>query len=86
MTGFTIDLFPHIGQMEDGTHFAIGYCGHGAAMSTLLGKCLAENISSQAQGRNPLEKLPLKSVPFHGQKAAIMNLVGYYFRIRDFLG
>jgi gamma-glutamylputrescine oxidase len=83
LTAFTIDMFPHIGQMEDGTYFAMGYCGHGAAMSTLLGKCLAENIINQAQGSNPLEKLPLRTVPLHGQQAKIMNLVGYYYRFRD---
>lgn len=83
LVGFTRDFFPHIGILEDGTHFALGYCGHGASMSTLMGKLIAANVLDSNRERSRLEKLPLKTVPFHGQRAMILSLAGVYYQILD---
>jgi gamma-glutamylputrescine oxidase len=74
---------PHIGETEDGMHFAIGYCGHGAAMSTMLGKILAYKIVGEDRTKTALETLPLKTIPLHGQHTKVLNLVGYYYQIAD---
>ncbi|WP_223588233.1 NAD(P)/FAD-dependent oxidoreductase [Neobacillus bataviensis] len=81
--GMTYDFFPHIGQLEDGTHYAVGCAGHGAAITTLLGKVLAQNITQENCLKHHLEKLPLKRIPFHGQRAMIMNVVELYYRLLD---
>ncbi|MEW9674240.1 NAD(P)/FAD-dependent oxidoreductase [Ammoniphilus sp. 3BR4] len=86
LTAFTMDMFPHIGKLEDGTHFALGYCGHGVAQSTLLAKFLADNIAKKDRIISRLEKLPLKTIPLHGQRATILNLVGQYYRLCDAIG
>ncbi len=82
-TGFTFDFMPHIGETDDGMHFAIGYCGHGAAMSTLLGKILAYKITGEERTETVLESLPLRTIPLHGQRVKILNLLGYYYKIAD---
>ncbi|WP_026565278.1 NAD(P)/FAD-dependent oxidoreductase [Bacillus sp. UNC41MFS5] len=82
-TGFTFDFMPHIGETEDGMHFALGYCGHGAAMSTLLGKILAYKITGVERTETVLESLPLRTIPLHGQRVKVLNLVGYYYKIAD---
>jgi gamma-glutamylputrescine oxidase len=83
ITAFTVDLMPHLGQTEEGAHFAIGYCGHGAAMSTLMGKVIAEKIVKSYNGTFKLEKFPLKRVPLHSQRVLLMNLVGLYYKLCD---
>nr|WP_275695579.1 FAD-binding oxidoreductase [Fredinandcohnia sp. SECRCQ15] len=81
--GFTREMLPYIGQLEDGTHFAFGYAGHGAAMSTLMGKLLAENILQENQGDNPFEKNDLKPIPFYSQHGKAVGLMKYYFKVKD---
>ncbi|HWO95787.1 MAG TPA: FAD-binding oxidoreductase [Bacillus sp. (in: firmicutes)] len=81
----TFDLLPHIGQMEDGTYFALGYSGHGVSLSTLLGKLLAQKINKQEEGNSVLEKFPLRQIPMHGQRALVLNLVGSYFKFMDWV-
>lgn len=83
ITGFTFDFMPHIGETEDGMHFAIGFCGHGAAMSTLLGKILAYKITGKERSETVLESLPLRTIPLHGQRVKVLNLLGYYYKIAD---
>lgn len=85
MVGFTKDQFPHIGQLEDGTHFAYGYCGHGASMSTLMGKLLSENVLHVNKTKSMLEKLPLQTIPFHGQRVIALNLMGSYYKFLDLI-
>ncbi len=81
--GFTREFLPYIGRLDDGTHFAYGYAGHGAAMSTLLGKVLAENIMDNDRGFSPLEKKELKTIPFYSQHAKVVNLMKYYYKVLD---
>lgn len=83
MLGFTLDFMPHIGQMEDGTHFALGYCGHGASLSTLMGKLIAMNVLDPLRMKNSLEKLPLKRIPFHSQRVFTLSLVTKYYHFVD---
>ncbi|MCK1992940.1 FAD-binding oxidoreductase [Peribacillus muralis] len=83
LLGMTSDFFPHIGQLDNGTHFALGCAGHGAAITTLLGKVMAQNIVHEDRVKSRLETLPLKEIPFHGQRALIMNVVEWYYKLLD---
>ncbi|MDM5326265.1 FAD-binding oxidoreductase [Neobacillus sp. CF12] len=83
LLGMTSDFFPHVGQLENGTHFAVGCAGHGAAITTLLGKVIAQNITQEDRVKSKLEKLPLKEIPFHGQRALIINVVEMYYKLLD---
>ncbi|MBO8171911.1 MAG: FAD-binding oxidoreductase [Bacillaceae bacterium] len=81
--GFTREFLPYIGQLEDGTYFAYGYAGHGASMSTLLGKVIAEKITRNQPEPNPLEVDELRPIPFHSQHARIVSLMKYYYKFLD---
>lgn len=85
IVGFTRDFLPHIGRTEDGIHFALGYCGIGAAASTLMGKLLAQNIRGEDRQRYPLEALPLRPIPLHGQRAFLIAVATLYFKLLDAL-
>ncbi|MFD1705982.1 NAD(P)/FAD-dependent oxidoreductase [Siminovitchia sediminis] len=83
--GFTIERIPYIGQLEDGTHFAFGYAGHGAAMSTLLGKIVALNMLNEGDINNPLDRSNLKPIPFHRMNATGLGIMKYYFKFLDYI-
>lgn len=81
--GFTREKIPYMGQLEDGTHFAFGYAGHGAAMSTLMGKLIAANVLQTGEGKNPLEKTALTPIPFYNQHAKVISVMKYYYKLLD---
>lgn len=83
--GFTMERIPYMGQLEDGTHFAFGYAGHGAAMSTLLGKLVALNMLSEGDKNNPLDRSNLKPIPFYSQHARAVGIMKYYYKFLDYI-
>lgn len=85
--GFTQDMQPYIGQLEDGTHFAHGYCGRGASMAVMAGKVLAETIVDPGSVVNPLKKEKLRPILFHSQHAKAVGLMKFYKAFQDrFIG
>ncbi|MEH7018612.1 MULTISPECIES: NAD(P)/FAD-dependent oxidoreductase [Bacillus] len=81
--GVTIDTFPVIGRSKEGAYFATGYTGHGASLSTLFGKLLAQWIVTGSAGGYRFEKERLKSFPFHNQKTMLVNLAHIGFKLVD---
>jgi glycine/D-amino acid oxidase-like deaminating enzyme len=80
---FTIDQLPHAGRM-DGVHYALGYCGHGVALSTWLGTRIGEALA----GAGELPTLgpdPFRSVPLYYGRPWFLPLVGAWFRAADWL-
>ena len=81
MVGMTKDRYPRAGE-ADGMLYAMGYSGHGAQLSTLMGQVLAD----MALGRtdtNPLHGVDWPTVPLHSGKPWFLPLVGMYFGLKD---
>ncbi|WP_296741169.1 FAD-binding oxidoreductase [Mesorhizobium sp.] len=83
LVGCTPDRLPRAGKADD-VIFGMGYSGHGAQMSTLIGSALAD-IAMGRTDTNPLEGLPLQSVPLHTGKPWFLPIVGAYYRFKDAL-
>ncbi|MYL40625.1 NAD(P)/FAD-dependent oxidoreductase [Virgibacillus salexigens] len=81
--GFTQNMLPCIGQLKDGAHFAFGYGGHGAAMASLLGKTMAEDILEEGDPDNPLRIKKLRSIPFHNQHSKAVGVMKFYKQFQD---
>jgi glycine/D-amino acid oxidase-like deaminating enzyme len=84
--GFTFDLLPHAGQTPEGLHYALGCGGHGVAMLSYLGACVARRISGEKID-NPLFRLPFPTAPaglYHG-KPWFLPLAGLYYRVLDLI-
>lgn len=81
--GFTQEMIPYAGRLEDGTYYSFGYAGHGAAMSTMMGKVIADSIVSEGGMDNPLEKEKLKPIPFHSQHTKAVGLLKFYMKFKD---
>jgi glycine/D-amino acid oxidase-like deaminating enzyme len=72
---------PHAGR-RDGIHYAVGYCGHGVALSSWLG----DRIGAALAGRGSLPELPesgFRPIPGSGMIDWLLPLVGLYYRMRD---
>ncbi len=81
LVGMTKDRYPRAGE-QDGLLYGMGYSGHGAQMSTLIGQSLAD----MAMGRgdtNPLEGLTWPAIPAHSGKPWFLPLVGLWFGLKD---
>lgn len=81
LVGMTRDRFPRAGE-ADGLIYAMGYSGHGAQMSTLMGQVLAD----MAMGRtdtNPLAGLDWPPIPAHSGRPWFLPLVGLWFGLKD---
>ncbi|MEM9223911.1 MAG: FAD-binding oxidoreductase [Pseudomonadota bacterium] len=84
LVGMTSDRFPRAGS-TDGVHFALGYSGHGAQLSVLMGELLAQIVSGKSDD-NPFEGLAWPAVPGYFGKPWFLPAVGAYYRLKDRLG
>ncbi|WP_299665600.1 FAD-binding oxidoreductase [uncultured Ruegeria sp.] len=81
LVGMTADRYPRAGTAE-GMLFAMGYSGHGAQMSTLMGQSLAD-MAMGREDTNPLAGMDWSPVPLHSGKPWFLPLVGLYFGLKD---
>ncbi len=81
--GFTFDRMPHAGGM-DGVHYAMGYCGHGVAMSTYLGQCMADVMDGHPEA-NPFHGLTFPGLPLYAGWPWFLPLAGAYFKVLDWI-
>ena len=84
LVGCTQDRFPRAGEAE-GFIYGMGYSGHGAQLSTLIGSVLAD-LALGKRGTNPLEGMPLQALPLTAGNPWFLPIVGTWYRLKDALG
>ena len=62
--GYTFDTLAHTG-VEDGIHYAAGYCGSGVSMAPYLGTRLGLRILGRPEGRTGLDAARFPTRPFY---------------------
>lgn len=80
--GFTMDLYPHAGQM-DGLWYAMGYAGHGVAMATYLGQQMALRMMGQP-AEIPFENQNFRAVPFYTGNPWFLPFAAWWYKFLDF--
>ena len=77
---FALDQMPHAGSLS-GLHYALGYAGHGVALSTWLGARMGEALA----GVGPMPSLttPFRAVPLYHGWPWFLPLAGAYYRVKD---
>ena len=83
LVDMTQDRLPRAGQI-DGMWYAMGYSGHGAQLSNLLGQRLAQCILGTS--KNPLDFMDWRPIPGYRGKPWFLPATGLYFRLKDVLG
>ncbi len=81
LVGMTKDRLPRAGEM-DGMIYGMGYSGHGAQMSTLVGASLAD-IAMGREDTNPLAGLDWPTVPGYSGRPWFLPFVGMWFALKD---
>ncbi|WP_071795200.1 NAD(P)/FAD-dependent oxidoreductase [Natronohydrobacter thiooxidans] len=81
LVGLTTDRFPRAGE-ADGMIYGMGYSGHGAQLSTLLGQVLAD-LAMGRRDTNPLDGMDWPAVPALNGKPWFLPLAGMWFRLKD---
>ena len=81
LVGCTQDRYPRAGR-ADGVIYGMGYSGHGAQLSTLIGSVLAD-VAMGRNDTNPLEGMAWNTVPMHTGKPWFLPVVGAYYRMKD---
>lgn len=77
---FTLDFLPHLHEIEPGLLTVTGYNGRGVALSTSIGRVLAQAIVEQrASDDLDLPRTALRPIPLHGiaSRLAPLKLVDY---------
>ncbi|WP_404401885.1 NAD(P)/FAD-dependent oxidoreductase [Pelagibacterium halotolerans] len=83
LVGCTQDRFPRAGE-ADGVIYGMGYSGHGAQLSTLIGSVLAD-IAMGRLDTNPLSGMHWRALPFTAGKPWFLPIVGTWYRMKDAL-
>ena len=81
LVDFTKDRYPRAGY-RDGIWYAMGYSGHGAQLSTHLGKIIADAMLGRAD-HNPMKGVDWPAVSGHFGKPWFLPFVGAYYRMLD---
>ncbi len=81
----TRDYLPHLHAPAPGLLIALGFNGKGVAMTTLMGKILADHIRAPAEPPGyPVTSI--KPFPFHALRQPVLHLAMYYQTLMDRLG
>ena len=85
--GITMTRLPLVRRLDDKTIVAGGFSGHGVAITTLVGKIIAEAIAGDEARLNLLGKLPVSQFPGGKHvRAPLLTLAMTWFSLRDRLG
>ena len=81
---YTFDRLPHVG-VNDGVHYALGYCGSGVVMATWLGRKAALNVLGSLEGRSAFAEIPHPTLPLYRGVPWFLPLVKAYYHAADVL-
>lgn len=79
---YTFDTLPHIG-VQDGLHYAMGYCGSGVSLSLYYGMKAGQRILGRSEGTSALDGLAFQTRPlYYGTPWFLTPSVAWY-RLHD---
>ncbi|MGH7578948.1 MAG: NAD(P)/FAD-dependent oxidoreductase [Gemmatimonadales bacterium] len=79
---FCRDRMPHAGRL-DGLHYALGYAGHGVALSTWLGARMGDALAGR--GAMPAFTGDPPAIPLYRGRPWFLPAVGAYYRMKDWI-
>ena len=81
----TTDHVPHLNEVASNLFAGLGYNGRGVAMSTMMGKLLAERVAGARADDVPLPATQISPIPFHGWRATGIALAIGWKRLQDWI-
>ncbi|MEM9144848.1 MAG: FAD-binding oxidoreductase [Pseudomonadota bacterium] len=79
---YTFDHLAHCG-VQDGMHYAMGYCGSGVGMASYLGMRMGQRILGRAEGQTAFDDLPFPTRPLYAGRPWFLPATVAWYRWRD---
>jgi len=79
---YTFDTLAHCG-VQEGVHYATGYCGSGVAMASYLGMRTGQRVLGLAEGRTAFDGLPFPTRPLYTGTPWFLPAVVAWYAWRD---
>lgn len=86
LVALTLDSLPHVGRIDDRISYAVGYNGTGVAMSTLMGRYVADIALGERPDIGLMATARLKTVPFYAVREPAVRLVAGWYQFLDAIG
>jgi gamma-glutamylputrescine oxidase len=86
LVAMTLDSLPHLGKHVDRVIYAAGYNGSGVALSSLIGKYVAELATGENPDLGLVTSSQLKPVPFHFVREPAIRAVAGWYQFLDAVG
>ena len=80
--GYTFDYLPHLG-VEDGVHYAMGYCGSGICLASYLGYRLGMQLLGKAEDNCVFSDPKFQTRPLYNGKPWFLGASVRYYQMRD---
>ena len=79
---YTFDTMPHVG-IQDGLHYAMGYCGSGASLASYFGMRMGQQLLGLKEGRTALDGITFQTRPLYYGDPWFLAASIMYYRWRD---
>ena len=86
LVALTLDSVPHVGRIDDRVTYAVGYNGTGVAMSSYIGRHLAEIVTGGAPDLALMSAERLRSIPCYPLAKPAVKAVAGWYQVLDALG
>jgi len=86
LVAMTLDSVPHVGRLDDRTLYSVGYNGAGVAMSSLMGRYLADLVRGEKVDLGLLDAGRLKTIPFYAFREPAVRAVAGWYQFLDAIG
>lgn len=84
-TGYTFDFLPKV-MVNDGIHYALGFCGSGVVWANWLGLKVALSILGEKDAETIFSKYPFQTRPLYNGYPWFLPFVISWYGIKDKLG
>jgi gamma-glutamylputrescine oxidase len=77
---------PHFGRLAPNVWFLQGFSGHGLALATIAGQCLAEALATTSERFDVFARIPHRDFPGGpALRRPALALAMLWYRLRDLL-
>ncbi|SET06569.1 NAD(P)/FAD-dependent oxidoreductase [Pseudomonas graminis] len=86
LVALTVDSVPQVGRLDDRVVYAMGYNGTGVAMSSYIGKHVAEVVTGSAPELGLIWADRVRRIPFYPLRVPVVRLVAGWYQFLDAIG